>query len=306
MCTSPGGARGSTRPRARGSSGASCRRTSRFRRRRRRAPCRGRERRHACGALDARTQLDLDLAEDGVAVEDHTRHGFASGTMVSEGAQAGDANCSGRSPVVLHLRQSRLPRRYRARETVPMRNPVRRLGRGTDRGPCCWSEPVRFPRAEPAPSPNRTTAPVPTCTRSVPAAYLGANSRDPQPADRRHGRHCIRRRLLVGRVGWRRVRVRRRAVRRFDRWTRAQPAHRRDGRVPPSGAGYWLVAADGGLFAFGDAALLRVDRWHAAEPPDRGDGRDREREGLLAGRFRRRSSSRSATRVSTARRVACG
>ena len=42
---------------------------------------------------------------------------------------------------------------------------------------------------------------------------------DPQPADRRHGRHRIRRWLLVGRVGRRRVRVRRRAVLRFDGWT---------------------------------------------------------------------------------------
>ena len=28
----------------------------------------------------------------------------------------------------------------------------------------------------------------------------------------------------------------------------------------PDGAGYWLVAADGGIFAFGDAGVLRIDR----------------------------------------------
>ena len=28
----------------------------------------------------------------------------------------------------------------------------------------------------------------------------------------------------------------------------------------PDGKGYWLVASDGGIFTFGDAALLRLDR----------------------------------------------
>ena len=30
----------------------------------------------------------------------------------------------------------------------------------------------------------------------------------------------------------------------------------------PTGKGYWLVASDGGIFTFGDAALLRLDRRH--------------------------------------------
>ena len=28
----------------------------------------------------------------------------------------------------------------------------------------------------------------------------------------------------------------------------------------PDGKGYWLVGADGGIFSYGDAAVLRLDR----------------------------------------------
>ena len=31
----------------------------------------------------------------------------------------------------------------------------------------------------------------------------------------------------------------------------------------PDGKGYWEVASDGGIFAFGDAVLLRLDGRHA-------------------------------------------
>ena len=41
----------------------------------------------------------------------------------------------------------------------------------------------------------------------------------------------------------------------------------------PDGGGYWLVASDGGIFAFGDAALLRLDRRHPPQPAHRGHGR---------------------------------
>ena len=43
----------------------------------------------------------------------------------------------------------------------------------------------------------------------------------------------------------------------------------------PTGDGYWLVASDGGIFAFGDAAFFGSTGAHAAEPPDRRDGGDR-------------------------------
>ena len=35
----------------------------------------------------------------------------------------------------------------------------------------------------------------------------------------------------------------------------------------PDGQGYWLVAADGGVFSFGDARLLRLDGRHRAARP---------------------------------------
>ena len=35
----------------------------------------------------------------------------------------------------------------------------------------------------------------------------------------------------------------------------------------PSGQGYWLVARDGGIFAFGDAAVLRFDGQHKLNQP---------------------------------------
>ena len=44
-------------------------------------------------------------------------------------------------------------------------------------------------------------------------------------------------------------------VPRVDEWTLARRTHRRH-RPTPSGRGYWLVAADGGVFTFGDARFL--------------------------------------------------
>ena len=35
----------------------------------------------------------------------------------------------------------------------------------------------------------------------------------------------------------------------------------------PTGGGYWLVASDGGVFAFGDGALLRLDGRHQPHGP---------------------------------------
>ena len=70
--------------------------------------------------------------------------------------------------------------------------------------------------------------------------------------DRRHGGHTRRGWLLAG--GLRRwdLQLRRRRVRGIDGGHRAQPADRRD-RRNADGGGYWLIAADGGLFNFGDA-----------------------------------------------------
>ena len=57
----------------------------------------------------------------------------------------------------------------------------------------------------------------------------------------------------------------------------------------PSGQGYWLVAADGGIFAFGDAAVPRLHgRAAASTPPVVGMAATPVGPGLLARRRRRR------------------
>ena len=54
------------------------------------------------------------------------------------------------------------------------------------------------------------------------------------------------------------------------------------------GKGYWLVASDGGIFAFGSRALLGIDRRDPSQPADRRHGGRPRRQGLLARRERRR------------------
>ena len=56
----------------------------------------------------------------------------------------------------------------------------------------------------------------------------------------------------------------------------------------PDGKGYWLVAADGGIFAFGDAGFYGSTGGMPLDRPDRGHGRHPRRQGLLVGRLRRR------------------
>ena len=147
--------------------------------------------------------------------------------MVSEGAQAGDANSYGRSPVVLHLRQSRPSDCIRTRDcrdggnraavrTRPARDVAVRGGR-------------RSPRAaEPAPSQPDDGTRTDVYAFGA-AAFLGANSQTLN-------------RPVVGMA------------------------------ATASGNGYWLAASDGGIFAFGDSALLRFDRWPHVEPAHRRDG----------------------------------
>ena len=97
----------------------------------------------------------------------------------------------------------------------------------------------------------------------------------PPRAGRGHGRHPGRPGLLARRLGRRRVRLRRRRVLRVDR---GMPLNRPivGMAATPDGRGYWLVAADGGVFTFGDAtfygsagARRAVNRWWGW-PPDRG------------------------------------
>ena len=58
--------------------------------------------------------------------------------------------------------------------------------------------------------------------------------------------------LLVGGVGRRRVRVRRREVARIA-GRRASPTPITALAATPTGKGYWMLAEDGGVFSFGDA-----------------------------------------------------
>ena len=103
------------------------------------------------------------------------------------------------------------------------------------------------------------------------------------------------RRLLDRRVRRRDLRVRRR------RRSTARPAaiHLNQPIVgmaaTPSGRGYWFVARDGGIFAFGDAAFYGSTGGDPPEPADRRDGGDAVGSRLLAGRVATAGSSRSAT-----------
>ena len=91
-----------------------------------------------------------------------------------------------------------------------MGNTVRRLGRVTIATLLLVGAGAVPARAEPAPSQPDDGTRTDVYAFGA-AAFLGANSQTLEPADRRHGRHRIRERLLAGRVGRRHLRVRRRA-----------------------------------------------------------------------------------------------
>ena len=102
--------------------------------------------------------------------------------------------------------------------------------------------------------------------------------------------HTDRHGLLAGRVRRRHLLLRRRRRSTARRARIApEPPDRRHGRDAHAASGYWLVASDGGIFCFGDAALPRLDRRDRPEPPDRRHGaRRRSGKRLLARRVRRR------------------
>ena len=72
------------------------------------------------------------------------------------------------------------------------------------------------------------------------------------------------------------------------------------------GGGYWNVASDGGIFSFGDAAVLRLDRRHPPQPPGGGHGRHPERARATGWWPPTAASSPSATPPSTARPAPSG
>ena len=86
------------------------------------------------------------------------------------------------------------------------------------------------------------------------------------------------------------------AIRSTDRWWAWPPA--------PGGGGYWLVAADGGIFSFGEGRLLRVDRQHRAQRAGGGDGRHQQRTVATGWWPPTAASSPSVTPTSTAPRSA--
>ena len=68
----------------------------------------------------------------------------------------------------------------------------------------------------------------------------------------------------------------------------------------PNDKGYWMVASDGGIFSFGDAAISTAPWAEGSEQADRRDGRG-PRAGTATGSSRPTAgSSRSATPSSTA------
>ena len=112
--------------------------------------------------------------------------------------------------------------------------------------------------------------------------------RPAQRAHRRHGGDARRRRLLAGGRRRRHLQLRRR------RTSTGRRARLRLNKPivgmasTPDGKGYWMVASDGGIFSFGDAAFYGSMGGTAAQPTHRGHrGRPGDRR-LLGGGVRRR------------------
>ncbi len=83
--------------------------------------------------------------------------------------------------------------------------------------------------------------------------YGSTGGHAPQPPVVGHGRHPRRARLLAGGLRRRHLQLRRRRLLRLDRRHAPQPARSWAWRPSLTGAGYWLVASDGGIFSYGDA-----------------------------------------------------
>ena len=109
-----------------------------------------------------------------------------------------------------------------------------------------------------------------------------------QQADRRHGRDADREGLLDGGVRRRHLLVRRRRLS-SARPVRCGSTSRSSAWLPtPTGKGYWLVATDGGIFSFGDAAFFGSTGALRLNKPIVAMAGHPQRAGLLAHRLRRR------------------
>ena len=115
---------------------------------------------------------------------------------------------------------------------------------------------------------------------------MGGTSTSTQPVVG-HGRHPHRPRLLAG---WRPTAASSPSGTRRsrDRWAARPSTSRWSGWPPPlDGRGYWLAAADGGVFAFGDAPVRGIRR---GDPEAGSRRRYRRSAGRLLDRLRRRSA----------------
>ena len=223
--------------------------------------------------------------------------------MVSEGAQAGDANSYGRSPVVLHLRQSRPSDCIRTRDCPRWGKPCAGSGRVLLAVLLLVVAGAVPPRAEPAPSQPDDGHPyrrLRVRCRRVPRCQQP----DVEPSGRRDGRDPVRERLLAGGLRRRHLRVRRR------RASSARPAASRLNRPIVGMAAHAdrqrLLA--GGVrrrdLRLRRRRVLRLDRRHPAAT-GRSSGWRRRRRATATGWWRRTAgSSPSATRGSSARRAA--
>ncbi len=94
--------------------------------------------------------------------------------------------------------------------------------------------------------------------------------------------------LLAGGLRRRGLRLRRRRLLRLGGEPPPRPNPSWAWRPPPTAAGYWLVASDGGVFAFGDAVFYgSMGNIHLTKPVV-GMAADAATGGLLAGGLRRR------------------
>ena len=98
----------------------------------------------------------------------------------------------------------------------------------------------------------------------------------------------VRQGLLAGRLRRRHLRLRRRRVLRLDRRHRASTSRSSGWPPTPSGKGYWLVASDGGIFAFGDARFFGSTGDITLNQPIVGMAATPVRQGLLVRGHRRR------------------
>ena len=224
--------------------------------------------------------------EDGVAVEEHTRHGFASGTEWCPKAPRRATPTPTVAPRWCSTCASRDLPTVSARETVAMGETVRRFGRVLLAMLLLVGAGAVPARAEPAPSQPDDGTRTDVYAFGA-AAFLGANSQTlNRPVVGMAATASGNGYWLAASDGG----IFAFGDARFFGSTGGLTLNRPivGMAVSPTGNGYWLVASDGGLFAFGDAAFYGSTGASAAQPSDRRDGGDGNGQRLLAGCVGRR------------------